>query len=708
MTKKKFSLSLINSLSIIVFLIIIGLGVSLWAYFSTQNVINHNLQQYLKQTVNLTNIILNNEKKNLNEIAYKTSMILGTINNQNNNMINRLNDSFVSQELDILFLQNEDKITDLSITIFDTTSIIEKIKKNSLKEGDNFLLVKDNGKHYLLLLSLKKVINEKTGRVNGKLIVGKILNDNYSLLLKIKKNASLENIYIFSDDYLIATSSPNYSLSLSDFKNKKIIKKNDKVYFNEVMKIDENQSINIVYIVNNSSIALLKNDLIQAGVLLFVFVVIAFTLLYFFTNKYFIKPFSKLLKFANEAKQNKQVVYENSDIIEFDDFAVKLKLIIDELRELKEQYSSAIEGVQDGLWDVDLVSGEAYYSKRYLQMLGYDSLNEVLSIKDFWKKSIHKKDYRKTLKKLSLHLKGETSFYEDNYRFKCKDGRYKWLKIRGKIFFDLQNNPIKMTGFHTDIDEFVKLQEDNKKKEQMIYQQSKLASMGEMIGNIAHQWRQPLNIISTISSSQIVQIQLEIDKKEQTVSDFNKIIETVQYLSTIIDKFRNFFNPNKLIEQFNIEDVIKDNIEIFETSYKSHGIELKTDLKAVEIYGYKFELMQVLLNLINNAKDALQQNIKDDEKKFIFMKNYIENKNVIIKVYDNAGGIKNKLKEKIYEPYFTTKHKSQGTGLGLYMSSEIIKKHFKGQIYNKTIEYEYEDLKCQGEEFSIVIPISVV
>ncbi len=377
-----------------------------------------------------------------------------------------------------------------------------------------------------------------------------------------------------------------------------------------------------------------------------IFVLISFSILYFASNKYIIGPFSKLLKFAKKAKDNENVEYISTNVLEFDNFAVDLKSIIDELRELKEHYSRAIEGVQDGLWDLDLKTKKLFCSNRYLTMLGYSSEDVINSIES-WKKSIHKDDYKKTLRKIVKHYKGETNLYEDNYRVLCKNGSYKWIKIRGKIFFDEFKKPLRMTGFHTDIDDIIRLQNDNVKKEQMLYQQSKLASMGEMIGNIAHQWRQPLNVISTIASSQIMQLELGLTKKEETIKDLNKLINTVQYLSKIIDKFRYFFNPNKELETFYIDDLITENLEIFESSYKLNDIALVINLEHIKITGYKFELMQVIINLINNSRDALLEKYGIDELKCIFMENYIEDDFAVIKVYDNAGGIKETIKKNL-------------------------------------------------------------
>ncbi len=155
-------------------------------------------------------------------------------------------------------------------------------------------------------------------------------------------------------------------------------------------------------------------------------------MLYMSSNKFIITPFSNLLNFAKKAKDNKDEIYETSHVKEFDDFAVSLKLVIDELRDVKEQYSRAVNGVEDGLWDLNLKKKELFCSKRFLSMLGYEE--DIEFSLDFWKKSVHKDDYIKTLRKIIEHKNLQSSIYEDNYRFLCKDGNFKWIKIRGKIF----------------------------------------------------------------------------------------------------------------------------------------------------------------------------------------------------------------------------------------------------------------------------------
>ncbi|WP_072680472.1 PAS domain-containing protein [Arcobacter sp. LA11] len=699
---KKYSLTLINSVLLVVFLLFIIFAISISSYFSTQKVIDYNINEYFKQTTNITHIIIDTEQKDLNNIAFDISKIIKKEKTEELEL--GINSLTAVDQIDILFLKTDDEIINYSNSLFDTELLIKEISKRQILYDNTILSASIDDEKFIILLSRKKIIDKVTGRVSSILYVGKILNDNFTIINKIKQKALLEDIYIFFKEELIATTSHKELIDLSFFNKNKVIKKGDLLYFNKKINIYEKQHLDIVFITKNSTFELLKEDFIRAGSLLLIFILISFAILYITSNKYIIKPFSKLLKFAKRAKDNENVEYIATNVLEFDNFAVDLKSIIDELRELKEHYSRAIEGVQDGLWDLDLKTKKLFCSNRYSNMLGYSDKDKINSI-SFWKNSIHKDDYFKTLKKIVNHVNGKSNLYEDDYRVRCKDGSYKWIKVRGKIFFDENKKALRMTGFHTDIDDIIRLQNDNLKKEKMLYQQSKLASMGEMIGNIAHQWRQPLNVISTIASSQIMQLELGLTKKEETIKDLNKLIDTVQYLSNIIDKFRYFFNPDKELETFYIDELIMDNLEIFESSYKLNDIDLIMNLQHIEISGYKFELMQVIINLINNSRDALLERYSIDDPKLIFMENSVKDKFLEIRVYDNACGIKETIKEKIYEPYFTTKHQSQGTGLGLYMSNEIVKKHLKGKLMNETISFSYKGKEYIGEEFRIILPL---
>jgi PAS domain S-box-containing protein len=691
---KKYSLSLINSTFLLISLVIITIAISFWFYFLTQKTVETNIENYFEQTSNLSNIILEQEQDNLKNISFEINRIFEDDLQSKNDHDNKIYTVIANNRIDLLFLRDGERITDYSNSLFDTKAIIEKLNRSST----GLVSIRSNGIDYIVMLASKKIIDSSTGRVKSIIFVGKILNDNFTFINNIKSKAQLKNMYIFFKNELISSSSKKININMKIFTESNTIIKKDYIIVNKQILISNNKYLDFVFISENKSINLLKESFLEKIYLLVLFIILIFTFLYLLSNVFIIRPFSNLLEYVHKIKDGIDIEYKNTKVLEFDNFAYEIKDIIGELKEVKEEYSSAIDGVQDGLWSINIAKNEVYCSPRYLSMLNYIDEYKVNSIR-FWLKHIHKDDYVRTIKKLKEHLLGKINLYEDEYRFKCKDGTYKWLKVRGKAFFD-HKRLVKIAGFHTDINDIYLLQQDNFKKEQMLYQQSKLASMGEMISNIAHQWRQPLSIVSTISSSLIIQLELGLFDKKDGTKDLKKIMSSVEYLSTIINKFRDFFNPNNKTEVFCISEIIKDNIEIFETSYKNHNIKLILELDAVKITGYKFELMQVIINIMNNSRDALLDNVED---KLIFIKTYKENDKVLIKIYDNAGGIDPLLLNKIYEPYFTTKHKSQGTGLGLYMSNEIITRHFNGVLSNKTINYVYEGNKYSGEEFTIEI-----
>ena len=241
-----------------------------------------------------------------------------------------------------------------------------------------------------------------------------------------------------------------------------------------------------------------------------------------------------------------------------------------------------------------------------------------------------------------------------------------------------------------------------KEQERFIHQQSKMASMGEMLENIAHQWRQPLSIISTAATGMKMEKEFGVSKEESEMEKLTLINDSAQHLSKTIDDFRDFFKPDKKVEEFYVEDVFQQSMKILESKFKNRNIHIEKNIFNTKVRGYKGELVQVFMNILNNARDALES--KTLNERFIMIDIFTEDKNVVIKITDSAGGIDENIIDKVFEPYFTTKHKSQGTGIGLYMSEEIITKHMNGKInvYNSNIFYENKTF--YGACFCIEIP----
>jgi signal transduction histidine kinase len=198
---------------------------------------------------------------------------------------------------------------------------------------------------------------------------------------------------------------------------------------------------------------------------------------------------------------------------------------------------------------------------------------------------------------------------------------------------------------------------------------------------------------------------IELKKEIGVLSDddFKKSIKHIndatRYLSNTIEDFRTYFSKNKEKIEFSIKDVIEATLNIVNPQLIYKNIIVKNNTKDFQTYGLKNELIQVVINLINNAKDELEK--IDQEEKYIFIDSYIENQEIILTILDNAGGVPKEIIEHIFEPYFTTKHQSQGTGIGLYMTEEIITKHLNGSIDIKNHEYYYNDKKFLGAKVTI-------
>ncbi|QAR31851.1 HAMP domain-containing histidine kinase [Geovibrio thiophilus] len=220
----------------------------------------------------------------------------------------------------------------------------------------------------------------------------------------------------------------------------------------------------------------------------------------------------------------------------------------------------------------------------------------------------------------------------------------------------------------------------NTKKDQMMIRQSRLAAMGEMISNIAHQWRQPLNALAlTIQDIEDSYRHNEIndDYIRDTVE---KSMELILHMSVTIDDFRNFYKTNKDIMEFSLKRAIDEAMKIISASLKNSSIDIEIDCKHdVTAHGYPNEFSQVILNILSNSKDALIDNRPAGRLIKISIEKTPEGKGRII-ITDNGGGIPANVIDSVFDPYFTTKEQGRGTGIGLYMSKTIIENNMGGKI----------------------------
>ncbi|PLY09072.1 MAG: sensor histidine kinase [Arcobacter sp.] len=221
--------------------------------------------------------------------------------------------------------------------------------------------------------------------------------------------------------------------------------------------------------------------------------------------------------------------------------------------------------------------------------------------------------------------------------------------------------------------------EDGKRKDKAILDQSRLAKMGSMISMIAHQWRQPLSELSGILMELETATRFKKVDESHILNSVNKSNDMIDFMSNTIDDFRNFYKPDKKKEYFFISDACKKAINLVDATLHNLSIELIFDIKKdKKIFGYPTEYSQVILNLISNAKDILVE--KEIENSKIFITIASKGMQSIVTIKDNAGGIKEENFDLIFDPYYSTKDSSKGTGLGLYISKLIIERNMGGEL----------------------------
>jgi len=240
----------------------------------------------------------------------------------------------------------------------------------------------------------------------------------------------------------------------------------------------------------------------------------------------------------------------------------------------------------------------------------------------------------------------------------------------------------------------------NKQKDAILYEQAKIAALGDMIGNIAHQWRQPLSAISLVASSINLEKSMGILDINQLSEKMDLIVNKAQYLSNTINTFRDFVKNEKVYKKIDVIDEINQAIEIVKTVLDDCNITLYNEIDdklALTMNMVSGELQQVIINIVNNAKDVLLE--KQLEHPWIKIALEIQNNMLKISIEDNGGGVSEEIKSRIFEPYFTTKHQSQGTGLGLHICYKIIVESMKGEIHLRNTQ--------NGAYFLIELPYVV-
>ncbi len=378
-------------------------------------------------------------------------------------------------------------------------------------------------------------------------------------------------------------------------------------------------------------------------------------------------------------------------------------------------YAGIINTTTEGFWLLDAELNIIDVNFSLCRMLGYKK-NELLGRRPFDFIDSNDLEYCESQAELINDMSSRT--YE--IIFRIKDGSSMHALVNATTMYD-QYDQLMTFAFITDISKQKNIEEElrsnqevieklnnsleikikeevekNRQKDHMMYQQSRLASMGEMIGNIAHQWRQPLNIMALVMQDIYISDQLGNLTSQKIENSYDKANNLLQYMSQTIDDFRNFFKHSDEQEEFGLKDAVDSVYGLVSTNLHYNNIECNIDVAQDSIVkGGLNEFKQVLINLLNNAQEAIQTNKKSHKQ--ISISIFQEDSKAVIRVCDDGGGMKKEVIHKVFDPYFTTKNQTQGTGLGLYMSKQIIENSMCGSLTAKNVG--------KGAEFTIVLPM---
>ena len=380
---------------------------------------------------------------------------------------------------------------------------------------------------------------------------------------------------------------------------------------------------------------------------------------------------------------------------------VDIKKIVDDVYVLLEKYDN--QKIKDILNNnsiftrTDLKGVITHVSKGFCDLTGYTEKELIGNRHNILRfPAIPKSTYKNLWDCISQNKiwKGELK----NIR---KDGSYYWIEHTISPDYDESGNKIGYVSLSNDITN----KKDFEDKHLRLLQEAKHASIEELLENISHQWRQPLNLIALIAG------QLEMDLNFNNLSEKEKldllhsIVENCDKLSNTIETFTNYVSNDKSLSNIILENEIKYAIDLIKSSFLSNKIniidKIDYDHKTEKIL-VQNEVSQVLINILTNSKEA---HIKDENKsnKWVEISTSKDDEYLYIIIKDNAIGIDEDIIDRVFEPYFTTKFKSHGAGLGLHLTKRIIEESFKGEITLENIEYDTEE---KGLKVCIKIPLS--
>lgn len=560
---------------------------------------------------------------------------------------------------------------------------------------------------YKKTIELSNTIGIVISQDVGKLILLDDVSAAADISTQLKSFTNLQKLVLYKKDgkpilqYNIDNKS--FDVPKIDFKNIDEISKNENLItiYHKANYQDTYLGVVFFEFKVESLSDIIKKDIFVI-ILIFMYVLgISFILAKTFATK-FTEPVLKLVSFLERIDKTESLS-KRVTTSEKNEFGKLYKEVNTMLERIENSYyilkvASAAFETQSGMIITDANQKILQVNKSFSKITGY-TLDEVIGKKPaLFKSGLHNKEF---YDKMFDSLR-KNNFWMGEITNIKKDGSLINEHLIIQSVLNEKNEVIYYVASFLDTTKQKEIENQLEINQQILLQQAKLAAMGEMLENIAHQWKQPLSIITTLTSGILLNKELNILTDEFLKDGLNNITNSVKYMSKTIDDFRNFYNNKLEKKEFSIKNSIEKSLVLLSSKLMKNNVIIIKNIEDIEILGYENELIQVYMNILNNAMDSLE-NLKD-EIKIIKITGRIEGNKAYIEFLDNAGGINEEIIDKIFDSHFTTKDEIKGTGIGLYMSRIIISKA-KGElnVFNKT--FDFKERSYKGANFIITLPL---
>ncbi len=445
---------------------------------------------------------------------------------------------------------------------------------------------------------------------------------------------------------------------------------------------------------------IIKKD-IKVLFLILVFMLLVSYLLALFFAKNFTNPILKLVKFLEKIDLvesiDKRITTQERN--EFGKLYDEVNIMLDriELSHKAQKIAAVAFETQSGMIITDKNQKILQVNKAFTKITGYTKEETIGKTPAILKSGLHDENFYLDMYK---SLK-QNHIWVGEIKNRDKNGNILNEHLIIQSVLNDNDEEIYYVASFLDITKQKLIEAKLTQKEKLLIQQSKMAQMGEMLENIAHQWRQPLSMITTSASGIKAQQEYGVLTNDILNNSLDNIVEAAKHLSNTIDDFRNFYKDDKVKKVFALKGAVESSLNLLSSKFKNQNIIVSIHIENIEISGYENELIQVFINILNNAKDEL---IKLTEQKRVILISSIQTEDkVTISFQDNAGGVKEGTLAHIFDNHFTTKEEEDGTGIGLYMSKLIID-NMDGEIEASNEKFYFENKEYMGARFKIVFP----